>query len=66
MRTAMKKSLLAMSAAGLVLALVPTQASAWVCRADSANAYGWGSHAYRHRAARIALYQCSIRTPRGR
>jgi len=42
----------------------PTEAAAWYCRADSPSAYGWGRHLYRHRAVRIALYQCSIRTPR--
>jgi len=61
----MRKTLLAMSAVGFILTLVPTEASAWVCRADSASAYGWGSHAYRGPAVRRALAECAIRTPRG-
>jgi hypothetical protein len=61
----MRKTLLAMSAVGFILTLVPTEASAWVCRADSASAYGWGSNYYRGRAVSRALYECSIRTPRG-
>jgi len=60
----MKYTLLAMAVVGAALTMSPTEAAAWYCRADSPSAYGWGRHLYRHRAVRIALYQCSIRTPR--
>jgi hypothetical protein len=58
------KHILAFAAVGFMMALVPTEASAWICRADSASAYGWGSHGYRGRAARIAMVNCVARTPR--
>jgi hypothetical protein len=60
----MKRTLLAMIAAGVTMTLIPTEASAWICRADSYSAYGWGSSRSRARAARIAIVQCAARTPR--
>jgi hypothetical protein len=47
-----------------VLALVPTEASAWYCRARSPNAWGWGTSPNIGRAKYIALKQCAVRTPR--
>ena len=58
------KHILAIAAVGVTMALVPTEASAWYCRADSPSAYGWGSSGSRGRAARIAIRQCAVRTPR--
>jgi len=60
----MKRTLMAAVAAGIVMILIPTEASAWICRADSSSAYGWGSSPSRNRAARIAIVQCAARTPR--
>jgi hypothetical protein len=60
----MKRTLMAIAAAGIAMTLIPTEASAWICRADSPSAYGWGSHRSRARAVRIAIVQCAARTPR--
>lgn len=40
-------------------------AEAWQCTARSRTATGWGISASRAVAARIALQQCAVRTPRG-
>ena len=57
---------LASGFAVVALAASATTASAWYCRADSRNAYGWGSSSNLGSAKRIALSQCAVRTPRGR
>jgi hypothetical protein len=49
-----------------LLAMLPTDALAWYCRASSATgAWGWGRAAYQAVANRIALNNCAVRTPRG-
>jgi hypothetical protein len=53
-----------LAAGAFALVLVPTQASAWYCRADSPSAYGWGENYSRAAAARRALRECARRTPR--
>ena len=53
-------------AAATLLALIPTDASAWYCRASSATgAWGAGWAGYRNVANQIALTNCAVRTPRG-
>ncbi|HWL83760.1 MAG TPA: hypothetical protein VNR89_22620 [Roseomonas sp.] len=49
------------------MAMSPSQASAaWTCGARSATgSWGVGWSRSIHRARRIALYQCALRTPRG-
>ncbi len=51
----------------LVLAgLIPSEASAWYCRAGSpTGGWGWGQAYYRGGAASIALNNCAVNTPRG-
>ncbi len=52
--------------AAMMLVLIPSEASAWYCRATSGSgAWGWGRSGSLYRAQRIALSQCAIRTPRG-
>ena len=55
-----------MLAAAALLALIPSDASAWSCRAASATG-GWGVGASPNRnvANQIALRECAIHTPRG-
>jgi hypothetical protein len=50
--------------AGTLSVVAPTEANAWVCRADSPSAYGWWTAPSLARARRQALRQCAIRTPR--
>jgi hypothetical protein len=51
--------------AAFMLALAPTEASAWYCRATSpTGSWGWGRSPSQDRARRIALFHCSIHTPR--
>ncbi len=58
------KALLFLGAFALML--IPMEASAWSCRADSPSAYGWSSNYYSLNAARRrALNECAVRTPRG-
>jgi hypothetical protein len=52
-------------AGALAVILIPTEASAWYCRADSPSAYGWGRNDSRSAAIRRALRECAVRTPRG-
>jgi len=59
----MKRITIMIAAAALMMTLIPTQASAWYCRADSPSASGWGSSPSRGRAAEIAIRQCAVRTP---
>jgi hypothetical protein len=62
----MKHVLCAAAFALGMLALVSSEASAWVCRADSrTGAFGWGSSASLRAARSRALWECARRTPRG-
>jgi hypothetical protein len=46
--------------------LMPSEASAWYCRATSATGgWGWGESFYRGNASSIALNNCAVNTPRG-
>lgn len=50
----------------LILALDTQEAQAWYCKATSpTGSWGWGRSGYRNQAARIALNECAINTPRG-
>jgi hypothetical protein len=62
----MRNVIIAFVVATGLLAIVPTQASAWVCQAHgSTGASGWGSHGYSLAyARRRALLECARRTPR--
>jgi hypothetical protein len=60
----MTKLKLMLIAGALAVILIPTEASAWYCRADSPSAYGWGSSSSRRVAVRRALAECAVRTPR--
>ena len=62
----MKHLLAALALAGVMVTLVPDDAYAWYCRADSGRAYGWGRSPSLARARYIALRQCAVRTPRSR
>jgi hypothetical protein len=54
-----------LAVAGMLFAMASTQASAAYCRADSnTGAWGWATRYWRGAAARAALWECSIRTPR--
>ena len=45
---------------------MPTEASAWYCRATSpTGGWGWGRSDYRGNATSIALNNCAVNTPRG-
>jgi len=62
----MRRIILPLVAAVALSALVPSEASAWYCRATSATGtWGTGWSAYRSVANRIALVNCAARTPRG-
>lgn len=61
-----RRSSLLAAAALVALVASTSSASAWVCRADSRNAFGWGSSPRLAVAKQIALSQCAVRTPRGR
>ena len=50
--------------AGTMTIVAPSEANAWVCRADSGRAYGWGRSPSLSRARYRALAECSVRTPR--
>jgi hypothetical protein len=53
-----------LAVAGALFALAPTAASAAYCRADSTTgAWGWATRYWRGAAARVALYECAVRTP---
>lgn len=60
------KTLIALSAVTMLsIAAMPTEASAWYCRATSTSgAYGWGTSSSISSAKVRALYECAIRTPR--
>jgi hypothetical protein len=60
------KILLTLTAVTLTaLAAVPTEVSAWYCRATSTNgAWGWGTSSNVYDARVRALYECAVRTPR--
>jgi hypothetical protein len=61
----MGKILAGIVVAACALALFPTEASAWVCRARSVTgSWGWGASSSLPAARRRALYECAIRTPR--
>jgi hypothetical protein len=60
----MTKLKLMLAAGMFAVILMPTQASAWYCRADSPSAYGWGEDYSRRAAIRRALAECAVRTPR--
>jgi hypothetical protein len=60
----MTKFLASVLIAGSVIALIPTEASAWYCRARSPSAWGWGRSDWVGQAKRIALDECAARTPR--
>lgn len=61
----MRKSLMYAILGASMFALVPTDASAWTCRARSpTGAWGWGSNYSLYAAQRRALWECAIRTPR--
>ena len=56
------KKLAAFGIVCLTLAMVPTEASAWFCRARAANnATGWGRSDSLARARAIALGECRAR-----
>jgi hypothetical protein len=60
------RKVLPILAAFAILALIPTEASAWYCRASSpTGSWGWGRAFYQAVAGRIALNNCAVRTPRG-
>lgn len=60
------RKILPILAAFAILALIPTEASAWYCRASSpTGSWGWGRALYQTVAGRIALTNCAVRTPRG-
>lgn len=49
-----------------LLAMAPSEASAWTCRATSpTGSWGWGSSGSLSAAQRRALWECAVRTPRG-
>lgn len=60
----MAKTAAILAVAASVLALAPTDASAWSCRARSPSAWGWGSSASLSNAQHRALFECARRTPR--
>jgi peptidoglycan/LPS O-acetylase OafA/YrhL len=61
----MKAVLASIVIAGSLLAIGPTEALAWYCRADSnTGAWGWATRYWRGAAVSAALWQCSVRTPR--
>ena len=50
----------------VLIGLIPTEASAWYCRATSpTGSWGWGRSDFRGAAVSIALNNCSVRTPYG-
>ena len=51
-------------AAACLLVMLPTEASAWTCRATSPSAWGVATYPDLGYAKRRALVQCSVRTPR--
>ena len=52
--------------AAALVGMMPSEASAWYCEArGGSGARGWGTSYNLARARRIALVQCSVRTPRG-
>jgi hypothetical protein len=60
------RKILPFIAALVILAIVPTEASAWYCRATSATgSWGWGRAFFRGVAAGKALANYSVNTPRG-
>ena len=60
------RKILPIVAAVAIVAMIPTEASAWYCRASSqTGAWGWGRAAFQGVAGRIALNNCAVRTPRG-
>jgi hypothetical protein len=63
----MKYTLAAAALACAMVAMMPTEASAWVCRARSpTGSWGVGWHNYSlGYAKRRALAECAVRTPRG-
>ncbi len=63
--TSLRRAGLVAGFAGFAFALSVGEASAWYCRADSRQAYGWGSSPRLGVAKRIALSQCAVRTRRG-
>jgi hypothetical protein len=60
----MKAVLASIVIAASLLALAPTEASAWYCRARSPSASGWGRSDSLSRARSIALVECAAITPR--
>ena len=62
----MKQIIASFVIAAALVAIIPSEASAWYCRARSATgSLGWGSSYYLANANRIALVNCAVRTPRG-
>ena len=60
------RKILPIVAAIALLAMIPTEASAWYCRASSpTGSWGWGRAVLAGVANRIALNNCAVRTPRG-
>jgi hypothetical protein len=60
----MKKFALMSLAVASLLLTVPAEAAGWYCYASSRSAYGWGKSDSRSYAARRALAECAVRTPR--
>ena len=56
------KYLLLAAGTCLAVAAMPTDASAYYCRAKSANASSWGRSGDLAVARRLALVECAIRT----
>ena len=52
-------------AVALISVAAPMVAAAHTCYARSPRATGWGTSPSRATAARIALNECAVRTPRG-
>lgn len=60
------KTLVVFGIVGVMLALVPSEASAWYCRATSpAGAWGWGRSNSLYRARNIAYNLCTRDWRRG-
>jgi hypothetical protein len=61
-----RKTVGVLAIAAAMMALVGSAAGAWTCKATSrTGSWGWGTSGYRNAAARRALYECAVRTPRG-
>ncbi len=58
----MKTTLASLVIAVFAVVIMSSEASAWVCRASSPSAWGWGSGYLGYARAR-ALAECAARTP---